>query len=49
MGRSKALANASLRFSLGRGNTPEDVETVADAVVREVMRLRRNSPLWRRC
>ncbi len=48
MGRSKALANASLRFSLGRGNTPEDIETVADAVVREVTRLRRNSPLWRR-
>jgi cysteine desulfurase len=48
MGRSKALANASLRFSLGRGNTPEDVETVADAVVREVTRLRTNSPLWRR-
>lgn len=48
MGRSKALANASLRFSLGRGNTPEDVETVADAVVREVTRLRLNSPLWRR-
>jgi len=48
MGRSKALANASLRFSLGRGNTPEDVKTVADAVVREVTRLRTNSPLWRR-
>ncbi len=48
MGRAKALANASLRFSLGRGNTPEDVETVADAVVREVTRLRTNSPLWRR-
>ncbi len=48
MGRSKALANASLRFSLGRGNTPEDVETVADAVVREVTRLRADSPLWRR-
>ncbi|HQU33692.1 MAG TPA: aminotransferase class V-fold PLP-dependent enzyme [Thermoanaerobaculaceae bacterium] len=48
MGRSKALANASLRFSLGRGNTSKDVETVADAVVREVARLRANSPLWRR-
>ena len=48
MGRSKALANASLRFSLGRGNTAAEVETVADAVVREVARLRTNSPLWRR-
>ena len=48
MGRSKTLANASLRFSLGRGNTAEEVETVADAVVREVARLRTSSPLWRR-
>jgi cysteine desulfurase len=46
MGRSKELANASVRFSLGRTNTPQDVETVADAVVREVTRLRRGSPLW---
>ena len=45
MGRNKELANASIRFSLGRTNTPQDVETVADAVVREVTRLRRGSPL----
>ena len=48
MGRSKELANASLRFSLGRGNTADEVETVAGAVVREVTRLRANSPLWKR-
>ena len=47
MGRSKALANASLRFSLGRGNTAAEVETVAAAVVREVERLRAGSPLWK--
>ena len=47
LGRSKALAAASLRFSLGRGNTAEEVETVADAVVREVDRLRERSPLWK--
>ncbi len=46
MGRSKALANASIRFSLGRSNTAAEVEIVADAVVREVTRLRANSPLW---
>lgn len=40
LGRSKALANASIRFSLGRRNTTEEVETVAGAVVREVARLR---------
>ena len=48
MGRSKELANASVRFSLGRGNTTEEVDVVADAVVREVERLRANSPLWRK-
>jgi cysteine desulfurase len=47
MGRSKELANASIRFSLGRTNTARDVEVVADAVVREVTRLRHDSPLWR--
>ena len=46
MGRSKELANASIRFSLGRANTAQDVEIVADAVVREVTRLRQGSPLW---
>jgi len=47
MGRSKELANASIRFSLGRTNTAGDVEIAADAVVREVTRLRHDSPLWR--
>ena len=48
MGRSKQLANASIRFSLGRGNSADDVDVVAAAVVREVTRLRTNSPLWRK-
>jgi cysteine desulfurase len=39
-GRSRHLAAASLRFSLGHANTAEDVDTVAAAVVREVTRLR---------
>ena len=43
LGRSKELANASIRFSLGRGNTPEEVGIVADAVVREVTRLRQQA------
>jgi cysteine desulfurase len=47
MGRSKELANASIRFSLGRTNTGRDVEIVAEAVVREVTHLRHDSPLWR--
>ena len=40
MGRSKQLANASIRFSLGRSNTTEEVDVAAAAVVREVSRLR---------
>jgi len=48
MGVPRNLAHASLRFSLGRANTGEDVETVAAGVVREVTRLRERSPLWRR-
>ncbi len=47
MGRSRDLANASIRFSLGRSNTTDEVDVVADAVVREVTRLRAGSPLWR--
>ena len=43
LGRSKALSAASLRFSLGRSNTEAEVDTVADAVVREVIRLRKRS------
>jgi cysteine desulfurase len=47
LGCAKELANASIRFSLGSSNTLEEVEIVANAVVREVTRLRENSPLWR--
>ena len=43
LGRSKALSAASLRFSLGRSNTEVEVDVVADAVVREVTRLRSRS------
>jgi cysteine desulfurase len=41
LGRSREQASASLRFSLGRGTTPEDIEIAASAVIREVKRLRR--------
>jgi cysteine desulfurase len=47
IGRSKALAAASLRFSLGRGNTEVEVDEVVEAVIREVGRLRASSPLWK--
>lgn len=41
LGRSRELANASLRFSLGRGTTEEEIEIAISAVIREVERLRR--------
>jgi cysteine desulfurase len=44
LGRSDQLAQSSLRFSLGRFTTPEQVETAIAAVKREVTRLRSLSP-----
>ena len=45
IGRPKALAAATLRFSLGRGNTEAEVDAVVAAVAREVVRLRAGRPL----
>jgi len=45
IGRSRQLADASLRFSLGRPTTQADVDAAAEAVVREVARLRSASPI----
>ena len=44
LGRSDQLAQSSLRFSLGRYTTAEQVETAIAAVKREVARLRSYSP-----
>jgi cysteine desulfurase len=44
LGRSDQLAQSSLRFSLGRFTTPEQVQTAIAAVKREVTRLRSFSP-----
>jgi cysteine desulfurase len=44
LGRSDQLAQSSLRFSLGRFTTAEQVETAIAAVKREVTRLRSYSP-----
>lgn len=40
LGRSVALAQSTLRFSLGQGTTEADVDRAARAVAREVKRLR---------
>lgn len=46
IGVREDLAHTSIRFGLGRFNTEEEVDYVADAVVRNVTRLREMSPLW---
>jgi cysteine desulfurase len=46
LGVGDELAHSSIRFGLGRFNTAEEVDYVADLVVREVTRLREMSPLF---
>jgi cysteine desulfurase len=44
LGRSSALAQSTLRFSLGRDTSAADIDRAVGAVGREVRRLRRISP-----
>jgi cysteine desulfurase len=44
LGRSDPAIQASLRLSLGRGTTPEDVDYAADVLVQAVARLRAALP-----
>jgi cysteine desulfurase len=46
LGVGEDLAHTSIRFGLGRFNTDEEVEYVADRVVETVSRLRELSPLY---
>jgi cysteine desulfurase len=46
LGVGDELAHSSIRFGLGRFNTDEEVDYVADLVVAKVKRLRELSPLW---
>jgi cysteine desulfurase len=46
LGVGDELAHTSIRFGLGRFNTPEEVDYVADRVIHEVRRLRELSPLY---
>ena len=47
MGRTDELAQASIRFGLGRSTTAAEVDHVARRIVETVARLRRLSPLYR--
>jgi cysteine desulfurase len=46
LGVGDELAHTSIRFGLGRFNTEEEVDYVAERVVSEVNRLRDMSPLY---
>ncbi|MDP9148328.1 MAG: IscS subfamily cysteine desulfurase [Myxococcota bacterium] len=46
LGVGDELAHSSIRFGLGRFNTEDEVDFVADLVVDKVERLRELSPLW---
>jgi cysteine desulfurase len=46
MGLDEELAHSSLRFGLGRFNTEEEVDYVADLLINKVRKLREISPLY---
>ena len=46
MGLDEELAHSSIRFGLGRFNTEEEVDYVADLVISKVRKLRDMSPLY---
>jgi cysteine desulfurase len=46
LGTDEELAHSSIRFGLGRFNTEEEVDYVAERVAKEVARLREMSPLY---
>jgi cysteine desulfurase len=46
LGVGEELAHSSIRFGIGKYNTEEEVDYVADLVVKQVKRLREMSPLY---
>jgi cysteine desulfurase len=46
LGRSDELAHSSIRFTLGRFSTEEEVDFVVDLLKKQVGKLRELSPLW---
>jgi cysteine desulfurase len=46
MGLDEEMAHSSIRFGLGRFNTEEEVDFVADLMVEKVQKLRDMSPLY---
>ena len=46
LGRSDELAHSSIRFTLGRYSTEEEVDFAIDAITKNIDKLRELSPLW---
>jgi cysteine desulfurase len=46
LGRSDELAHSSIRFTVGRFTTPDEIDYTVDLLQRKVARLREMSPLW---
>ena len=46
LGRSDELAHSSIRFTIGRFNTTEEIDFTIDLLKRQIGKLRALSPLW---
>ncbi|MBK6806373.1 MAG: IscS subfamily cysteine desulfurase [Betaproteobacteria bacterium] len=46
LGRSDELAHSSIRFTVGRFTTPQEIDYTVDLLKRKVGKLRELSPLW---
>ncbi|MHB8666495.1 MAG: IscS subfamily cysteine desulfurase [Burkholderiales bacterium] len=46
LGRSDELAHSSIRFTIGRFNTAEEIDFTVDLLKRKIAKLRELSPLW---
>jgi cysteine desulfurase len=46
LGRSDELAHSSIRFTIGRFNTVEEIDFTVDLLKRKIGKLRELSPLW---
>jgi len=46
LGRSDELAHSSIRFTLGRFTTGEEIDYAVDHIRTKVAKLREMSPLW---
>jgi len=46
LGRSDELAHSSIRFTLGRFTTEEEVDFAIDLIKAKISKLRDLSPLW---